>query len=43
MVADVEKIGILTKVLVEEKLRMKRQYGARVKEELKKYKGTPKS
>ncbi|MCM1295010.1 MAG: hypothetical protein NC311_05665 [Muribaculaceae bacterium] len=42
MVADVEKIGILTKVLVEEKLRMKRQYGARVKEELKKYKGKPK-
>lgn len=38
MVADVEKIGILTKVLVEEKRRMKEQYGARVKEMLKKMK-----
>ena len=36
MVADVEKIGILTKVLVEEKRRMKEQYGQKVKEMLKK-------
>lgn len=38
MVADVEKIGILTKVLVEEKRRMKEKYGQRVKDELKKRK-----
>lgn len=38
MVADVEKIGILTKVLVEEKRRMKEQYGQKVKEMLKKKK-----
>lgn len=38
MVADVEKIGILTKVLVEEKRRMKNQYGERVKAELKRRK-----
>jgi len=39
MVADVEKIGILTKVLVEEKRRMKEMYGQRVKDELRKLKG----
>lgn len=39
MVADVEKIGILTKVLVEEKRRMKSTYGQRVKDEIKKLKG----
>jgi len=36
MVADVEKVGILTKVLVEEKRRMKEQYGEKIKAELKK-------
>ena len=36
MVADVEKIGILTKVLVEEKRRWREKYGERVKAELKK-------
>lgn len=38
MVADVEKIGILTKVLVETKRRWKDAYGERVKAELKKSK-----
>ena len=36
MVADVEKTGILTKVLVEEKRKMKKMFAARVKAELKK-------
>lgn len=38
MVADVEKTGILTKVLVEEKRKMKKMFAARVKAELKKAK-----
>lgn len=38
MVADVEKIGILTKVLVETKRQWKDKYGERVKAELKKSK-----
>ena len=36
MVADVEKIGILTKCLVETKRRMKDKYGEKIKAELKK-------
>lgn len=36
MVADVEKVGVLTKVLVETKRRMKNKYGERIKAELKK-------
>lgn len=38
MVADVEKIGILSKVLVETKRMMKEKYHQRVKDELKKMK-----
>lgn len=36
MVADVEKVGVLTKVLVETKRQMKDKYGDRIKAELKK-------
>ena len=39
MVADVEKIGILTKVLVESKRLMKEEYGEKVKAELKRLRG----
>ena len=36
MVADVEKVGVLTKVLVETKRQMKETYGERIKKELAK-------
>lgn len=35
MVADVEKVGVLTKVLVETKRKMKDKYGQRIKDELR--------
>lgn len=36
MVADIEKVGILTKVLVESKRMLKNKYSERIKAELKK-------
>lgn len=38
MTADIEKVGILNKVLIEEKRKMKAMFGLRVKDELKRIK-----